>query len=421
MSGFTTVVRTVHGCIAALAVLVIAMITPAASAQYVPPGNTLDGAAVIATVKRVADWQLENPASRDPRHWSLAPLYDGLIDASLVTGEPLYLAAVVREGLHIRFELGSRTYHADGHAAGRAWLRIYQMDPQAGLVRLAPFVEQFDEIVSAPIVQDLSFREKPPLGLRRTDRWTWADALYMSPPTMGLLAAVTGDDRYNQFIDTEFNFAYANLFDSAERLFYRDETYIGLTTPSGQKVFWARGNAWVYAGLALFLSSLRPDYPTRPSYLDLFQQMSTALLAAQQPDGHWYPSLKDPAHVPVGETSSSALFVLGMAWGVRQRLLAPVTYWPAVERGWNAILTHIDENGAVNFVQPFGEAPVNFDPASRETYGTGAVLMAGAEIARALGATPQIEPAALLERAERLVPEAPNVSNECESNDCDTD
>jgi unsaturated rhamnogalacturonyl hydrolase len=405
------------------AVVLLIAIAPvrAGYAQYVPAGNTLDGAAVVATIKRVADWPLEHPASRDPRHWSLAPLYDGLIDASLVTGEPIYLAAVLREGLHIRFELGSRTYHADGHAAGRAWLRIYRMDPQAGLVRLAPFIAQFDEIVSMPIAQDLSFRERPPLGLRRTDRWTWADALYMSPPTMSLLAEVTGDDRYLGFIDTEFNFAYNNLFDPAERLFYRDETYIGLTTPNGQKVFWARGNAWVYAGLALFLSSLRPDYPTRPFYLDLFQQMSIALLAAQQPDGHWYPSLKDPAHVPVGETSSGALFVLGMAWGVRQHLLDAVTYWPAVERGWNAIVTRIDEEGAVNFVQPFGEAPVNFDPASRETYGTGAVLMAGAEIARALGAAPQIEPAALLEGAERLVPEAPNLSNECESNDCDTD
>ncbi|HEY3519198.1 MAG TPA: glycoside hydrolase family 88 protein [Gammaproteobacteria bacterium] len=393
-----------------------------AYAQSVPShGNTLDGAAVVATVKRVAEWQLAHPVSRDPRHWSLAPLYDGMIDASLVTGDPLYLAAVVHEGLHIGFELGSRTYHADGHAAGHAWLRLYLMDPQAGLVCLSPFIERFDKIVNMPIVQDLSFRDQPPLGLRRTDRWTWADALYMSPPTMSLLAQATGDDRYLGFIDKEFSFAYNNLFDPAEQLFYRDETYIGQTTPNGQKVFWARGNAWVYAGLALLLSSMRPDYPTRLFYLSLFHQMSLALLVAQQPDGLWYMSLKDPAHVPLGETSSSALFLAGMAWGVREGVLDAATYWPAVERGWNAILTRIDEDGAVSFVQPFGEAPVNFDPKSRETYGTGAVLMAGAEIARTLSATAQVEPAALLERAERLAPRAPLLSDECESNDCDTD
>ncbi len=409
----------VHGCISAFVVLT-STVTSAGYGQSVSPANTLDGAAVVATVKRVADWSLEHQASRDPRHWSLAPLYDGLIDASLVTGNPIYLASVVRQGLRIDFELGSRTYHADGHAAGRAWLRLYLMDPQAGLVPLAPFIEQFDEIVNMPIVQDLSFREQPPLGLRRTDRWTWADALYMSPPTMSLLAQATGHDRYLAFIDTEFNFAYNNLFDPAEQLFYRDETYIGQSTPNGQKVFWARGNAWVYAGLALLLSSMRPDYPTRPFYLHLFQLMSIALVAAQQPDGLWYLSLKDPAHVPLGETSSSALFLAGMAWGVREGVLGAATHWPAVERGWNAILTRIDEHGAVSVVQPFGEAPVNFDPRSRETYGTGAVLMAGAEIARTLGAAAQAEPAALLERAERLVPKAPLLTDECESNDCDT-
>jgi rhamnogalacturonyl hydrolase YesR len=41
--------------------------------------------------------------------------------------------------------------------------------------------------------------------------------------------------------------------------------------------------------------------------------MSEAILAAQQPQGYWYPSLKDAAHVPIPETSSTALFVLGLA------------------------------------------------------------------------------------------------------------
>ena len=384
-----------------------------------PPVNTLNGAEVIATIRRVADWQLDHQTPRDPAHWSLAPLYDGMIDASLVTGDPIYLAAVLREGERLQFKLGSRTYHADGHAAGHAWLRIHLMNPDAGIVDLEPFIAQFDEIVNDPIEEDLSFTEKPPFRLFRTDRWTWADALYMSPPTMALLAVATGDDRYLQFVDSEYRLTYQNLFDPTERLFYRDETYIGQKTPNGEKVFWSRGNAWVYAGLALLLDSVRADYPGRPFYVSLYDEMSPALLAVQQPDGHWYTSLKDPAHVPVGETSGSALFVLGMARGVRNHWLDPYLYWPAVERGWRAILTRVDEDGAVNFVQPFGEAPEVFDPKSRETYGTGAVLMAGAEIARSLGAAPPVDPAVLLAQADALAPFAPNISNECEDNDCD--
>jgi rhamnogalacturonyl hydrolase YesR len=235
----------------------------------------------------------------------------------------------------------------------------------------------------------------------------------MAPPTLGRLAQATGDKRYSRFLDAEYRVTYDGLFDPEENLFYRDTRFIDQRTPNGEKVFWSRGNAWVYAGLALLLNSLPADYPTRCFYIELFQRMSPAVLAAQQPDGHWYPSLKDPQHVPVGETSGSALFVLGLAWGVRQGLLDSATYWPVVERGWNAILTRIDTDGAVNFVQPIGAAPKVFDPASRETYGTGAVLMAGSEILRALGAEAKVEPATLLEQAEALVATAPDLSREC--------
>src|SRR5262249_11720961 len=147
---------------------------------------------------------------------------------------------------------------------------------------------------------------------------------------------------------------------------------IGMRTPQGKKVFWSRGNGWVYAGLALMLDALPADWPPRKFYIDVFQRMGKAVLQTQQPDGHWYPSLKDPQHVPVGETSGSALFTFGLAWGVRQGLLDKATYWPAVERGWSAILTRINAAGAVTFVQPIGAEPETFEPDSRGAYGTGA-------------------------------------------------
>lgn len=402
-------------CILALPVLV--WIRVAEGQSVVPVENTLNPQQVAAAIKLAADWQLANPSPQDPRHWSMAPLYDGLIDTSLTTGDPRYLAAVLRAGKRINFELGSRTYHADGHAAGHAWLRIYVMDPKREPEVLEPFVKQFNEIVENPITEELSFTKEPPPGLRVTDRWTWADALYMAPPTLTLLAQATGDKHYTRFMDAEFRVTYDALFDPEEHFFYRDASYIDERTLNGEKVFWSRGNGWVYAGLALSLNDLPADYPTRCFYTGLFQRMSPALLAAQQPDGHWYPSLKDPLHVPVGETSGSALFVLGMVWGVRRGLLDPATYGPAVQRGWNAILTRIDPNGAVNFVQPFGEAPKPFDPTSRATYGTGAVLLAGSEILRALGATAQVEPGTLLKQAEALIEEAPDLSSACK--DCE--
>src|SRR5262249_13630116 len=150
----------------------------------------------------------------------------------------------------------------------------------------------------------------------------------------------------------EYKATYDALFDPHENLFYRDSRFITMRTSQGKKVFWCRGNGWVYAGLALLLDVLRDEWPTRKFYIQLFQGMGQALLETQQADGLWYPSLKDPQQVPIGETSGSALFAFGLAWGVRHGLLEKTTYWPAVERAWSAILTRIDAGGAVTSVQP---------------------------------------------------------------------
>ena len=399
---------------ASMMLTAVAMLPVAKAQGVVPVPNTIDPQQVISTLTTVADWQLAHTTERDPRHWSIAPLLAGLIDASLATGTPEYLAAVLRVGIRIDFDLGSRTYHADGHGAGYSWLRIYFMDRERDADFLEPFIEQFDEIVENPINEDLSFSEEPPEGLFRTDRWSWADALYMSPPTIALLAEATGKKSYRRYIDAEFRYAFDMLYDTEDNLFYRDDTYIDDRTPNGEKVFWSRGNAWVYAGVSRLLEILPEDYPTRCFYVTLFREMSRSLLAAQQPDGHWYTSLLDPEHVPVGETSGSALFVSAMARGVSLGIIESEVYWPAVERGWSAILTRIDPDGAVNFVQPFGEAPEPFSPESRTTYGTGAVLLAGSQIVRALGATPDVEPAAFLAQAEALVGEVPDLTSICE-------
>src|SRR5688572_17201921 len=134
--------------------------------------STLDARQITTTIQQVGDWQLAHPVEFDPRYWAIAPLYDGLIDASLVTEDPRYLAAVIRAGNRIGYELGSRRYHADGHAAGHAWLRIYaMMEPKRPQI-LSRIREQFNEIAANPIAEKLTFGAEPPEGRRITDRWT---------------------------------------------------------------------------------------------------------------------------------------------------------------------------------------------------------------------------------------------------------
>jgi beta-galactosidase len=355
----------------------------------------LNAEEVETTLRRVAGWQLESPVGFPPDHWVLAPLYDGLIDTSLVTGDPQYLAPVIRAGSRIGFAPGGDLGNADSHAAGHAWLRILLMDPERDPEILGRFRARYLQILDQRA---------------RGEGWSWADALYMAPPTLVRMGQATGDDRYFDLAFSEFLATHAILFDREDHLFYRDIRYIDQRTPSGQKVFWSRGNGWVYAGLAEVLDGLPSDHPSREFYLDVFTQMSSSLLQAQQPDGLWYPNLHDPGQVPIGETSGSALFLFGMAWGVEQGILNREAYLPAIERGWEGLLTRIRPDGEVDYVQPIAAEPRPFNPGSSLPYGTGAVLGAGAQILRLLNAEANVDPVQLRDQAERLVDVAPDIS-----------
>ncbi|MGL4399358.1 MAG: glycoside hydrolase family 88 protein, partial [Luteolibacter sp.] len=239
-------------------------------------------------------------------------------------------------------------------------------------------------------------------GVSVSDRWTWCDALYMAPPTLTRLFTATGDRKYLDFLDHEFQFTYDHLFDPTEKLFFRDATFFEKKTPGGHKTFWSRGNGWVYGGLALMLEHLPKDHPKRGFYETLFKEMTTAILAAQQPDGLWYPSLLDPKEIDTGETSGSGFFTFGLAWGVNHGLLDHTSHLPAITRAWNGLMTRVMPDGLVGFVQPVGAAPDHLESSNTQDYGTGAFLMAGSEILRLLGATPADGPA-LLKAAEKII------------------
>jgi rhamnogalacturonyl hydrolase YesR len=383
-------------CLLLLSGLILAVV-PASRAADPKPAD------VVAALKRSADWHLANPSGIDTRDWVIAPLYDGLLRVATTTGDPKYLAAVLRFGTQSGWMPANRIYHADDYAVGHAWLDVYCMNTNRA-ERLAPMRERLDYIIAHPITEALMFGQKPKTpGVAITDRWTWCDALYMAPPTLSRLYTATGDKRYLDFLDREFRYTYDHLWDKEEKLFYRDATFFDQkTTPGGRKTFWSRGNGWVYGGLCLLLETLPADHPTRGFYENLFREMTGAVLASQQADGLWRPSLLDPEQIPVGETSGSGFFTFGLAWGVNHGLLEREKHWPAIVRAWNGLLTRVKPDGYVGYVQPIGAAPDHLNADSRQDYGTGAYLLAGAEVLRALGGAAKVEPGALLAQAEQL-------------------
>lgn len=370
----------------------------------VPAGRAADPkpADIIATLKRSADWHLGSPSGIDTRDWVIAPLYDGLLRVALTTGDPKYLAAVLRFGTQSGWMPDNRIYHADDHAVGHAWLDVYFMNTNRA-ERLAPMRERLDYVIAHPITEALTFGQKPATpGVAVTDRWTWCDALYMAPPTLTRLHAATGDRKYLEFLDREFCYTYDLLWDKEEKLFFRDASFFDKKTPNGKKVFWSRGNGWVYGGLCLLLETLPAEHPTRGFYENVFKEMTVAVLAAQPADGLWRPSLLDPEQIPLGETSGSGFFTFGLAWGVNHGLLEREKYWPAIVRAWSGLLTRVKPDGYVGYVQPIGAAPDQLSADSRQDYGTGAFLLAGSEVLRALGGAVQVDHGVLLAAAEKL-------------------
>ena len=334
-------------------------------------------AAILKDMQRVADWQLANPSKHAVHDWTQAPFYLGLVNLHQVSGEAKYLEALTGFGQQLAYGPGPRVTHADDHAVLQAWLQLYRRDRDPA--KLQPSVAHFDKIQAA-------LATEPQRSISGgTFTWNWCDALFMSPAVWANLSQLTGEPKYLAWADREWWTTTDVLYDATHHLYYRDARFFDQKTPSGRKVFWARGNGWVTGGLVHVLDQLPADHPSRSRYLGLYHDMMAALLKLQNPDGLWRTSLLDPQD-PRGESSGSAFFVYAMAWGINRGLLPAASFRPAMMKGYQALANNIQPTGMIGFVQKIGDAPdgSTTDANSTEVYGSGAFLLAGAEIIRLL-------------------------------------
>lgn len=334
-------------------------------------------AAILKDMKRVADWQLANPSKHPVHDWTQAPFFLGLGNLHQVSGEATYRDAMDGFGKQIGYGPGPRVTHADDHAVLQAWLMLHRLDRDPA--KLQPSVAHFDAIQAA-------LAKEPKRSVSGgTFTWDWCDALFMSPAVWTNLSQLTGDPKFLTWADREWWTTTDVLYDPTHHLYYRDGRFFTKRTPSGRKVFWARGNGWVCGGLVHVLDQLPADHPSRSRYLGLYHDMMFALAKLQNPDGLWRTSLLDPQD-PRGESSGSAFFVYAMTWGLNRGLLPAATFRPIVIKGYQALSNNIQPSGMLGFVQKIGDAPdgLTTGPDSTEVYGSGAFLLAGSELIRLL-------------------------------------
>lgn len=334
---------------------------------------------IRSVMKRVADWQLANPSSSGSRYtedaWTWGALYTGMMAWSRIANDSKYHDAMMAMSQRFQWKPARRIYHADDHCVSQTYLELYLQHRDPAM--LAPTRERFDYILAHPSTNSLQFNIK---GAQ--DRWSWCDALFMSPPALARLHAATGDKRYLDFMIREWWITTDYLYDPAEHLYYRDSNYFDKREANGKKVFWSRGNGWVLAGTARVLEYLPQEHPDRPRFEQLFRDMATKILTCQQPDGLWRASLLDPDSYPLKETSGSGFYIFALAWGVNHQLLDRATCEPAIRKGWQALVDCVAADGKLTHVQPVGADPKKFAPNSSDVYGVGAFLLAGSEVHR---------------------------------------
>ena len=351
-------------------------------------------AAVLASMHSANDWfmakhpdpgaAIVTDKTRASNLWTRATYYEGLMGLYNVepdaTRKQSYHDYAVQWGTSHSWALyAGSAANADNQACGQTYIDLYNIDKQANYI--TAIKAGIDGLVKNPT-------SGPP------DGWWWIDAVQMSMPSFAKLGVIYPSGGYPDGMWVMYNDARSKegggLWNATDGLWYRDLHYTpsgGSKTPmtaainkaipantvdayyvapNGKSLYWSRGNGWVFAALARVLDILPTTDAHRATYLADFQAMAKALLPVQRSDGFWNESLFDPNHcATIGlagqdgpETSGTAFFTYGLAWGIRKGLLDSATYGPALQKAWNGLSTiALQSDGLLGYTQSTGDRP----------------------------------------------------------------
>ncbi|MDD3079563.1 MAG: glycoside hydrolase family 88 protein [Paludibacter sp.] len=330
-------------------------------------------------------WQVthENPGNS---FWDNAAYHTGNMEAYAVTQNEQYRVysekwaslnhwkgATSDDKSKWKYKYGETSDHVlfgDWQICFQTYIDLYNIAPDS--IKIARALEVINYEMSTP----------------RNDYWWWADGLYMVMPVMTKLYKLTGDEKYLDKLYEYFKYAESIMYEQNTKLFYRDAKYVYPKHKSvnGKKDFWARGDGWIFAGLAKVLKDMPEDYKHRDVFVQHYRNMAKVLLKVQQKDGYWTRSLLDPKHAPGYETSGTAFFTYGYLWGINNGYFKGCRYRKAAMKGWKYLQNiALQPDGTIGYVQPIGEKAISgqvVDKNSTANFGVGAFLLAASEMVR---------------------------------------
>lgn len=309
--------------------------------------------------------------------WTRGVYYEGLMALYAIDEQQKYYDYAVQWGQKHNWGLrnGITGRDADDQCCGQTYIDLYLIDKQPE--RIKDIKACIDNMVHSD----------------QKDDWSWIDAMQMAMPVFVRLGVIYNDTSYfrkmyDLYSVTKYHHGGKGLYNSEDHLWWRDKDFVPpYKEPNGEDCYWSRGNGWVIAALVRTLELLPKSDPHYTEYLQDFKDMCAALMKVQREDGFWNVSLHDPTHFGGKETSGTALFTYGFAWGVNNGVLDKKTCQPIVVKAWNAMVKEaVHPNGFLGYVQGSGKEPKDGQPViytsmpDFEDYGLGCFLLAGSEV-----------------------------------------
>lgn len=335
---------------------------------------------ILQLMKKVYLWQQAHPVrfvirSKGNRRylkatdWERGVFWSCVATAWCKTQDDVYLQGLENYTLNTGFRPGPLTNFADDQVCIQAYLEVYQVLDCEDAIQYATKALQ-------PMLSS---------GQAGREIWWWADALFMSAPVLARFGAYTGQSEYWQRLDQYWWDTVEFLYDPQTGLYFRDKRYMpeplgeNIREKNGEKVFWARGVGWILAAIPRILSWLPEHHPSYQRYIEMYQKLAEKIVNYQFDDGLWRTSLLDAESFPEPETSASALFCYGLAWGINRNILAK-QYQPYVIRAWQGLTQCVNEQGKLGWVQLPAYNPRRVSKEHNIDYGAGVFLLAATEM-----------------------------------------
>lgn len=313
--------------------------------------------------------------------WTRGVYYEGLMALYCIDTQPEYIKYVDEWASYHKWtpRNGTKTTNADDQCCMQTYLDRYEMT------------------ANQQMIDSCRMNMQKQMEQGRVDYWTWIDAIQMAMPAYAKMYRLTGDTRYILFARNCYewsrNTCGGGLWNVRESLWWRDAAFVPpYKEQDGQNCYWSRGNGWVVAALVRTIDAIeaphRENAEVRAFCEELkadYKAMMQALLKCQREDGFWNVSLMSPTTFGGPESSGTALFLMGMAWGVRNGMLPANEYRQATDKAWKAVASAVHPNGFIGYLQGTGKEPKDGQPVTYtsvpdfEDYGAGCVLLGAAE------------------------------------------